>query len=279
MQQGGPQLDRRPQAGERSGHPGPGAGRQQRAAGQHRRDHVEADVAQRPDQEHEQQPEVDAGVVPASAGPPDRVREHGVQRQHEHHERHQVGRSRCRARAPYGSVRIQTTGVGYSINVPGRPTSNRPDDLAVVVVDVADDEGLERGEDAQHQQPGDEPGEDDRLPAAAGVPPADQTGSGGRRGCGERAGHPGRLAVEWLAGCAQRGKSSLRRELPRPEARTRRVGPVSPRSGRGRAQHPPSSLPNRGFGDRCARPSSPHAENVRLRTLHEVDTDLAVTRR
>ena len=27
---------------------------------------------------------------------------------------------------PYGSERIQTTGVGYSINVPGRPTAKRP---------------------------------------------------------------------------------------------------------------------------------------------------------
>ena len=198
-QQGRPQLDRRTQAGEGTGHPGSGARRQQCPAGQHRRDQVEADVAQRPDQEHEQQPEVDTGVMSAPSGPPDRVREQAVEREHEHDERHQVRRAVAEAHA-VGEREDPDHGRRVLHQRAWQADGEQPRDLAVVVVHVAHDERLESGEDAEHQQPGHEPGEDDGLPAAAGVPPADQTGSGGRRGCGERAGHPGRLAVEWLAG-------------------------------------------------------------------------------
>ena len=126
------------------------------------------------------------GVPPAAAAP-QRVREEGVQDQHEDDERGQV----AHPAAPGHPVRQpQDPGDRGRVLVQGGGQADVEQgvDLAPVVEDVTDDKGLGQRQDEQRQQAADQPGQDQCATAAASAVPGGEptertrTRSGGGRG-------------------------------------------------------------------------------------------------
>ena len=113
-------------------------GGEQCAAGQHRGQHVEAQVAERSDQRDEQHPEVHRPVVPAAGRAVEGVGEDGIQGQHEDHEGHQVAGAGAAAGA-VGEQQDPDHRGGVLVERLVQPDVEQRDELAAVVEDVAGD--------------------------------------------------------------------------------------------------------------------------------------------
>ena len=193
-QQRGPQLHRRARGGERAGRDVvPPQQEDDRPAGEDARDEVEAQISGGPDEGQEERPEDDGLALHHPAGVPQRPGEGRVDGQH--HEREDDDVAVLGAEAEQIGHGEQPDDRGRVLGEgAGRPGAEQHLDLLVVVDDVALRRGREEGPDAEDEQPGGEPEEQEetaRLEALAGEGQRDpardaggQPGGGGRRRAG-----------------------------------------------------------------------------------------------
>ena len=146
-----PQLDGSAQTCQSSGDPGLAPGREERTAGEYRRQHVEAQVRQRTDQRYEDQPEVDRSVVTSARRAPECIGEQSIEGQHEDHKCDEIADAAAKGGA-VGQPEDPDHRRGVLEECAVQASSEQRVDLAVVIEDVAHHKALKGREHEQDQQ-------------------------------------------------------------------------------------------------------------------------------